>query len=233
MLVQFLPAAPSNFWLQLTIVGAWVVGVGLVAEWLYRRKLAEPEIVRKVVHIGAGNVILLAWWLNIPAWVGISASVFFSILTFLSYRMPILSSINGVGRKSLGTFFYAVSIGVLMAAFWTTDQPQYAALGILIMTWGDGLAAVVGRQFGRHSYKLWDMTKTWEGTLTMAIVSGLVCSLILLEIQGAVWQTWLTALVVAIVATGLEALSKYGIDNLTVPLGSAAIAFLLTQALTL
>jgi phytol kinase len=36
---------------------------------------------------------------------------------------------------------------------------------------------------------------------------------------------------VAIAATGLEAFSKFGLDNLTVPLGSAFIGFELVQFL--
>lgn len=216
-------------WLQAVIILTWLGAIGLLAEWLYRYKAAGPETARKVVHIGAGNVILFAWWFNIPAWVGISASIVFSILTFLSYQFPILPSINGIGRKSLGTFFYAVSIGILVAGFWTIRQPQLAALGILVMTWGDGLAALVGQRFGKHPYQLWDMHKSWEGSLTMTIVSYAVSSLILLAVYGNCWQVWLISLVVAVVATGLEAFSKFGIDNLTVPLGSAVTCFLLSQ----
>lgn len=216
-------------WFHLAIVGAWLGAIGLFAEGLHRYKLASPEITRKVVHIGVGNVIVLAWWLNIPAWIGITASVFFSGLAFLSYHLPILPSINGIGRKSLGTFFYAVSIGVLIAWFWTIEQPYYAVLGILVMTWGDGLAALIGQRFGKHVYKLWDMQKSWEGSLAMAIVSYVVSSLILFTIQGNIWQTWAIALVVAGVATVLEAFSKFGIDNLTVPLGSAVTCFMLMQ----
>lgn len=217
---------------QLAITGLWLGMVGLLAEWLHRRSIAGPELVRKVVHIGAGNVILLAWWLSIPGWVGIAASIVFSIITFLSYQFPILPSINGVGRKSLGTFFYAVSIGVLIACFWK-QNPHYAALGVLVMTWGDGLAALIGQRFGKHSYKLWDMQKSWEGSLTMAVVSYTVSSLILLTVEGNTWQIWLISLVVALLATGLEAFSKFGIDNLTVPLGSAMAGFALSQLLLL
>ncbi|MDX2228877.1 MAG: SEC59/DGK1/VTE5 family protein [Leptolyngbyaceae cyanobacterium bins.349] len=220
---------PVPLWLQVGVVLVWLGWVGLTAEWLHRSQVASPEVVRKVVHIGVGNVILLAWWLQTPAWLGVGASVVFSAIAFLSYRFPILPSINGVGRKSLGTFFYAVSIGILVGYFWTVQQPHFAVLGVLVMTWGDGLAAVIGQKFGQHPYLLWDMKKSWEGSLTMALVSFLVSSLILVSVQGMGWQTWMIAVAVAAIATALEAFSKFGIDNLTVPLSSAAVALILSS----
>ena len=232
LLTQY-PIAQSapNLLVPVTIVALWLVFIGLLAEGVNRYTKAGTEIVRKIVHIGTGNVILFAWLLKIPLWVGVSASVFFSAIAFLSYYVPILPSINGIGRKSLGTFFYAVSIGVLVAWFWTLNVPQFAAIGILVMTWGDGLAAVIGQRFGRHPYKLWDMTKSWEGSLTMGLISFLVSLAILVATQGNIWQVWLTSLAVALIATGLEAFSKFGIDNLTVPISSAALSFFLSQLL--
>ncbi|WP_338038849.1 hypothetical protein [Neosynechococcus sphagnicola] len=133
--LPWLIALPTLGW-RVALVGGWLGLVVLVAEGLHRGGAANPEVVRKVVHIGTGNVILLAWWLQIPAWIGVLAAVVFSAIALLSYYIPIFTSINGVGRKSLGTFFYAVSIGVLIAWFWPVQQPQYAALGVLVMTWG-------------------------------------------------------------------------------------------------
>ena len=190
-----------------------------------------PEITRKIVHIGAGHVILLAWWLAVPAWLGIAASVFFSGVALLSYRFPLLPGINGIGRKSLGTFFYAVSIGVLMLCFWPLQLPQYAAIGILTMTWGDGLAALVGQSFGQHPYQIWGEKKSWEGSLAMFGVSYLVCAVVLYWTQGPLLSTWLIAGFGALVATVLESVSKYGIDNLSVPVGTAAVCFWLGQIL--
>lgn len=212
------------------MVAVWLALVVAIAAYLRQFANAQPEMVRKIVHIGTGNVILIAWWLQIPAWMGISASVLFSLVTLVSYRLAILPDINNIGRKSLGTFFYAVSIGVLISVFWQTHA-YYAVMGVLVMTWGDGLAALIGKQWGHHPYKLWGMQKSWEGSLTMAVVSYCVSSSILLSIQGNIWQTWLFAAAIALIATGLEAFSKWGIDNLTVPLGSAIAAFLLNEFL--
>ena len=216
---------------QIPLVAGWLGLILVVAEGLNRVFSVNAEVSRKIVHIGTGNVILFAWWLNIPTWVGIAASVISGIIALISYQTPILPSINSVGRKSLGTFFYAISIGVLIGWVWTIKQPQYAALGILIMAWGDGLAAVIGQRWGQHKYQVFGNRKSWEGSLTMLFVSFVVSGIILLATQGNNQITWSIAIAVAITATGLETFSKYGIDNLTVPLGSASLAFFLNQIL--
>ena len=218
-----------SLWQPILLVGIWLGLILVVAEGLNRIFAVEAEFSRKVVHIGTGNVILLAWWLNIPAWIGISAGVISAIIALISYKIPILPSVNSVGRKSLGTFFYAVSIAVLIAWFWSIQKPEYAAIGILVMAWGDGMAAVIGQQFGKHLYQVWGMTKSWEGSLTMALVSFTVISLILFVVQGNIWQTWMVALIVAVISTALETFSILGMDNLTVPLSSAALTFWLNQ----
>ena len=219
-------------WIQLGVVGLWLGLVLACAESLHKSTAADPEITRKIVHIGTGHVIVLAWWLQIPAWVGIGASIVAGAIALLSYIFPILPGINSVRRQSLGTFFYAVSIGVSIAWFWPKQLPQYAALGILIMAWGDGLAALIGQRFGRHPYQVWGEKKSIEGSLTMFLVSLAVSLPLLLLVgpSGNIWLSGVTAIATAIVATGLEAVSKLGIDNLTVPIGSAAVAFFLNQS---
>ena len=203
-----LSIATAAAWVGLIICIAWVVS---------RFTDSEPEIIRKIVHIGTGNVILIAWWLDIPAYVGIIAAVFASIITLLSYQFPILPGINSVGRQSLGTFFYAVSIGVLVGIFWYLHQPQYAVLGIMTMAWGDGLAALIGRRFGKHKYIVFGSQKSWEGSLTVTLISYFICVTILLVTQGNIWQTWIVSLIVAAIATILEAFSFGALISATDP----------------
>jgi phytol kinase len=204
----------------------------LAAEGLNRLTDTQGEFTRKIVHIGSGNVVLLAWWLQIPSTIGIGAAIVAGIIALLSYSVPILPSLNSVGRKSLGTFFYAVSFGVLFACFWT-KYPEFTVIGILIMAWGDGLAAVVGQRFGQHPYEIFGGKKSLEGSLTMFLVSFLMAGLILTSTQGNPLSSWGIALVVAMVATGLESFSWLGIDNLLVPLGSTFCAFYLSRIITL
>ncbi len=221
----------SPLWLKIVIVALGLVTIVFFAETLHRYTDDKSELSRKIVHIGSGNVILIAWWLQIPEIVGVAASIITSVIALVSYQIPILPGINSVGRRSLGTFFYAISIGVLIAWFWPIQQYQYAAIGILIMAWGDGLAGLIGQKWGKHQYQIWGIQKSWEGSLAMFLASYIVSSLILLNIQGNLWQTWLVPIAIALFATIVETFSKLGIDNLTVPLGSAALAFFLSQFL--
>ena len=209
-------------------LGALVV----LAEALSRLIPEDPELTRKVVHIGSGNVILLAWWLDISRSVIVSAAIIAAAIAIVSYVIPILPSIESVGRKSYGTLFYAISMGVLAYCFWQ-NYPHYAVIGILVMAWGDGMAAIIGQRFGKHKYRVGQITKSWEGSLAMTAAALIVTGSILVAVEGNSWQTWTISIVVALTATFLEAFSKLGLDNLTVPLASGFLCFFGIEALLL
>lgn len=211
-----------------------VIYLGLLlftAETLSRKYQLESEITRKIVHIGAGQVILIAWWLKIPSNLIIIASGGAVLVAIISYLLPILPSVNGVGRKSLGTLFYALSIGILAWLFWQKSLPEFTVIGILIMTWGDALAALIGQKWGKNKYVLLGNKKSWQGSFTMMLVSFIVVLVILTATQS--WQSNLiiVAVLTGIIATFLEAFSWLGIDNLTVPVMSAIFCYYLQQIL--
>jgi phytol kinase len=215
---------PIPLWLQVGAIAIWLGGVLLLAEILRRWK-GESELVRKVVHIGTGNILFLAWGLNIPLWICLIACVSFCIIAYISYQLPILPMLNSVGRKTLGVFYYAVSITCLVTWFWTIHLPEYAVVGVLVMAWGDGLAALVGQRWGQHPYYFMDSKKTWEGSIAMLFVSYIVAVIVLAIAGGFSLSTLLIPLPVAIVATILEAISPGGTDNLTVPLVSGSLCY--------
>lgn len=214
---------------KVAIAALWLALVGLAAIGVDRVVPQGSELVRKVVHIGTGNIVLLAWWMKIPGWIGVSAGVFFAIVTLASYKFQLLPRIDNVGRRSFGTFFYAVSIAVLVGCFWGINRPEFGVLGILIMTWGDGLAGLVGKRFGRHRYQFLGMEKSWEGSVTMAIVGTCITALVLNSVVSSAGQLTTIAFTVGILSALFEAFSNLGIDNLTVPILSATIAFTLVS----
>ncbi|WP_017324489.1 diacylglycerol/polyprenol kinase family protein [Synechococcus sp. PCC 7336] len=222
---------------QLACYGIWLGLVFAIAEGLRSRQV-DGELVRKVIHIGIGNIIILAWLFDIPRTVAVIVSAAFSLIALLSYRVKILQSLNGVDRQSYGTFFYAASIAILFAVFWHSGWHAYAAIGVLVMTWGDALAALIGRHWGRHRYTVAGMTKSWEGSLAMWLASAVAIAAVAAVHSywgsGAWMPVWAIALgssAIAAIATALEVFSWRGLDNITVPLASAALSFWLFRAL--
>ena len=222
-------ASLSSQIVPIIIVFGYLIALLIVAEILSRFYQTDSELTRKIVHIGTGNVILLAWWLQITADVILLASVVASLVAIASYFFPILPSVNGVGRNSLGTLFYAISIGILTALFWQEGSKQFTAIGILVMSYGDGMAALIGQNWGQNPYQVLGNKKSIEGSLTMTLVSLFLTGLILTLVNGWQWQYLLVAAIVGIFATMLETISQIGVDNLTVPVGSALLAYYLPQ----
>ena len=63
----------------------------------------------------------------------------------------------------------------------------------------------------------------------MFFVSLAIALLLLIPLSLLAWQQILIATIIAIVATFLESFAQLGVDNLLVPVGSAAVAFFLSQ----
>ena len=181
------------------------------------------ETSRKFVHIAVSH-----WWIiamvffDSPQW-AVVAPAAFVVLNFLSYRFDLFSSMERhEGRGDLGTVYYAISLVVLsLLTFRPGAAPYIGAIGILIMGWGDGFAAIVGKRYGTRKVTLFGATRTLQGSLTMFVVSFLVCFVILSIYDPE--RALLASLTVAAGATLAEALTPLGFDNLTVPLLSSAI----------
>lgn len=192
-----------------------MVFVIILAVLARRRWPQQRELSRKIVHIGTGPVLPFAWGLGIPApWaVPIAAAV--TVVALINHRWRLLPAVEDVDRHSYGTVAYGLAITTLLVLFWP-DQPQAACAGVLVMAAGDGLAGLIGRAVQSPRWQIWGQTKSTAGTLTMAVVSSAMLSLLSkigpehLGITGVV--------AISLLAVGLEQFSRWGIDNLTVPL---------------
>jgi len=211
--------------IQITAVAVWLGLVFLASEILHRFK-QDPELVRKVVHIGTGHVLLIAWWLQIPTWLCVAAGVTFSAIALASHHTNILPMLNDVGRKTYGVFYYALSITVLVGLLWE-HHPQYAVIGVMVMSWGDGMAALIGKRFGKHTFIYMGNKRSLEGSLAMFVTSLIVMLGIFASGHSLSARDIGVAIPVAAIAAMLEAFSPGGTDNLSVPLASASLSYFL------
>ena len=206
--------------IALFVIGLWIIIILLVAFLCKRYFPKKEELSRKIIHIGTGPVILLAWLFDIPKNIAFSTSLLITIALGVNYQYRLLPAIEDIERKSFGTIAYGISITLLLLLFW----PRFASsisIGVLSMAFGDGLAGLIGRSINSPKWSIMGQTKSIVGTLTMgsvvAITTSIISSTNNLGIQP------LEILVISLIATFLEQISPWGIDNLTVPIGVTCI----------
>ena len=175
------------------------------------------EIVRKIIHIGIGPLIPIAQLLKIDQNSALIFTGIVSMMVLINYTYKLLPTIEDVERKSYGTLFYCLSLFILIYLFW--DKNPYALIsGFFIMTFGDGLAGLVGKSFKSKSWIFFAQTKSLFGTITMFLTSLIVVSSIGYAQQNSLNLNYFT---IAFLATLLEQFSILGIDNLIVPISTA------------
>ncbi len=177
----------------------------------------SKEIVRKIIHIGIGPLIPIAQFLKIDQNSALIFTGIVSLMVFINYTYKLFPTIEDVERKSYGTIFYCLSLFILIWLFW--DKDPYALIaGFFVMTFGDGLAGLIGKSFNSKSWTVFKQKKSLFGTLTMLLTSSvIVCSI------GYAQQNSfnLNYFAIAFLATIIEQFSYLGIDNFIVPILSA------------
>ena len=173
----------------------------------------QRELSRKIVHIGTGAVVPLAWFFEIPFVVALPVAAVITVVTTINHQWRFIPAVEDVDRNSYGTIAYGIAITTLLLLFWPTRADAVSA-GVLVMALGDGLAGLIGRNVASPKWVLFGQTKSSVGTITMAVVSGLV--LIGLARWSGADLSLPAALGMVAMATGLEQLSWSGLDNLSV-----------------
>ena len=180
----------------------------------------NKEALRKIIHIGIGPLIPLAKFLDIDQTSALYFTGIISLLTFINYQSKLFPTIEDIDRKSYGTLFYCLSLFILIYLYWNKDPTSLIA-GFFIMTFGDGFAGLIGKNFKSKSWFFLKQKKSFLGTMTMFITS-------LIVVFGlSYFQKYslnINIFTIAFLSTVIEQFSIFGIDNFIVPI-SAAFCF--------
>jgi phytol kinase len=221
--------------------GQQLIGSALVLLWLLllaglaltvrSRWPEQPEWSRKLLHIGAGLVVPLAWGLGINRGIAIGAAALVTLLATYNHRRRLLPGIEEVGRASYGTIGYGASITLLLLLWWP-DHPAAVSAGVLVMALADGLAGLVGSSVVSPSWTVLGQRRSLVGTLVMALTSLTVLLGLMLVCAAAGLPAPSLAGVVGLTlaAVLLEQIAVLGLDNFTVPIGIALLWQLLSPA---
>ncbi len=202
------------------VIFGWLLIILLGSQLCRKFFPNEKELSRKLVHIGCGPIILFAWFFHLSSNLVITVSCLITIFLFINYKLHLLQSLEDIGRKSFGTIAYGVSISFLNILFWSTN-PSVVVIGVLVMSFGDGLAGLIGRKIQSPSWIILNQKKSLVGTIVMGVTT-----IIILFFGNQIFNTYLTSIDIFIItslAVLLEQISPLGIDNITVPVGVGLI----------
>ena len=192
----------------------------------------SKEASRKFIHIMLGNWWFIAMYYFTNVWFAAILPLAFIIINYISYKKNLIKIMEREKNDGLGTVYYAIALLILViVSFGIYNKPSLGLIPTLVMAYGDGLAAVIGRIVKSKKYKIGETTKTLAGSITMFIVTTILIGGYLAFIHSVVfWETahWtLVSIMMAYVITSLEAISIKGTDNITVPIATLAMLILI------
>jgi phytol kinase len=231
-------AMTTRDWIGLGLSYTYAGGLLLLAELIRRWRGYPQDFTRKIVHIGAGMWVFGVLALFENWYIGVIPFATFIVINYLLWRYKLLGAMDAADSTP-GTVYFALSITLLFLAFWRTGTPDdrgyIAVAGTMAMTWGDSMASLIGRRFGRHRYTILGGTRSWEGSAAMLLASFTAMLLTLLLLPGSPLAPLaapvgggtavVAALVSALVASAAESVSPHGSDNLSVPILAGLTVF--------
>jgi dolichol kinase len=195
-----------------------------IVELLDRWWRVDREWTRKLAHVGAGGIALLAPVLFRTPWPMLILTVSFAGLLLASRRIGILAPLHPSGRRGEGDLVYAAG---LYAAFALANDTRGFQIAVLILALADPAAALAGRAFGRRHFRAFATTRSLEGSLAFAAVAVVIVFALQASAGLPLGVVLVRAIVLAAATTFVEAMSPAGLDNLAIPL----VAILVLQLL--
>jgi len=191
------------------------------AEILFRHFKVNSENTRKIVHIGTGLLALLFPITLSNHWQVLLLCSVFAFLLIFSRIKGFLPSIHAIRRQSYGSFGYSFAVYISFLAYeYQGRQYVYFYLPVLILAICDPFAAYVGRKKRYKPYRVGHGMKTLGGSFAffiLAIVATAVVYLYLNDFPSPL-RFICISLTVSVTATLAEAVSRRGLDNVTIPM---------------
>ncbi|KKQ77375.1 MAG: hypothetical protein UT00_C0013G0006 [Parcubacteria group bacterium GW2011_GWA1_38_7] len=178
----------------------------LIIEFITRKNNCPKELTRRLAHLLSGLFGILMGFV-LDSWVFITFAIAFLGIISISYSIKFLTSIHGVKRKTYGELL--LPLGVL-SAYLISGATTSFVVAVLILSVSDSLAGIIG------DLKLFDKGR-WTGSAFFLI------SALLILVFFFYGQQVLLLLAIAFAVTIVERFSKYGTDNLTIPLSTSLL----------
>ena len=200
----------------------------LIGEYLRRKNYISGELARKFAHTTTGTwAALWPLFLDLHS-ISIIALTLTAAALVLRFILP-LKSIYSVKRISMGEIL--IGLGIAISSWIAVSGSIYTA-SVLVIAWGDSMAAIVGTRFGKkNGFRVMGAKKSVLGSLAFFIVSaGIIFGFFMYEKSLAIDFSSFElvksigySLGLAVILTVAEILGAYGLDNLSLPIITAVL----------
>lgn len=184
------------------------------------------ESSRKFIHISLANWWFIAMYFFDNAICASLVPLSFLIINYMSYKKNLITVMERESQDGLGTVYYALSLLIIsIFTFGVVKRLEIGLCSILIMGYGDGLAAVIGKRVKSYEYKIGNTKKTLAGSITMFIITFIIVAIFLNIVDVKLWL--LKSIITSIILTIIEAISIKGTDNITIPVSACVLLLLM------
>ncbi len=192
----------------------------------YRTKLLLKELFRKSIHICSALVpFFLDRWYALTVSLLVFAAAAYSICELLRLKgkkIPLVSNITELAARKRDEDRFVLGpvtlvLGILLAALFIPD-PNARRIGIYALSFGDGLASLCGKLFGRVHL---------PGTKGKTVAGSLACWLAVFISSWMVIPVSHITFALATTAMIIELLPLADMDNIIIPPAIGGLALVL------
>ena len=207
----------QNDFTGVVFVYLYVAVLLVISERVFSKRY--PVAGRKLLHIMVGNIAFILPVFETREIMAFVAAGPFILFTFLMSPYSPLRSIQGKTSEAghgMGLVYYSIAWTVL--AYFFFDFKELIAIGIFAMSYGDGLASLIGMKFGRRKYQIFSDVKSYLGSFMMFVIT-FIMMMVALWYYGIVlsYNIGFVLIGIAGVSALVEGFTPLGLDNLSVP----------------
>ncbi len=235
-LQPFLPSWPLLA-AGVPLAAAYAGAAAALVGWLRASRGIRAPYTRKIFHfliISAAGLVQIAW--GLPG-VVVLGGVTTLLVLFAALRGDGFAFYEAMARPTDAphrTLFVVIPLvttalgGILANVFFA----PFAPVGYMVCGWGDAVGEPVGTRWGRHRYRVPSLagvpaTRSLEGSGAVLLVGTAAAVLVLAQTGIGAGPAIGVGAVCGAACTLVEAFSSHGLDNMTVQVAAAAVAWAL------
>lgn len=185
----------------------------------------DVEFSRKIAHM------LISFWWFIAGWISPTDHTLFWVPIIVFLLFALINNIVGYkgivredGRKEYGVQCYCIAMFVfLLGASYFDKTVTYVGVFFMPLGYGDAMAAIIGKRYGKKGYSIFGGRKTFLGNVAMLVFSffAVIIYTHIFKCDFNICEL----IIITILATIFEAIGTFGLDNLLMTCGTWMICY--------